>query len=228
MSRQPAQSTPPATTTATAAPAPAPAAAQSAAEQANAPAAEMVTIRKDQLEQLLGLAQRMDEMQQQLDAAKRVPPVQITREQAHSADLPIRQLRPIDEGRVEEVIVSTEKVLDLDYAAQLAFNEEPVEILLHRGQEKYAPELYDFSIQGRTWWVRVETRTVVPRKVVEVIARAQPYDVTTETSQIANLDANAPVINRVHRTQRARFAFAVLRDPNPRGAAWLAKVMRES
>lgn len=150
--------------------------------------------------------------------------------ETHSADLPITQPPPIldTSERDPEVIVTTEAVMTGDYAATLAFMEEPVDILLHRGREKHAPTMYDFHINGRPIWVRVDTVTTIPRKYLEVIARSQPFEVETEVDKNEGKGENAPVVNTIKRHQSARYPFTVVKDSNPRGAAWLAKVMRES
>jgi hypothetical protein len=150
--------------------------------------------------------------------------------EVHSPDLPITQPAPIlDTGeRDREVIVTTEAVASNDYVAELAFMEEPVTILLHRGREKHAPTMYDFSIGGRAIWIRVDTPTTIARKYLEVIARSQPFEVETEVDKNEGKGENAPVINAIRRHQSSRYPFTVVRDENPRGSAWLAKVMRES
>lgn len=150
--------------------------------------------------------------------------------ETHSADLPITQPKPIldTQARDREVIVTTEADLTDDYAKELAFNEEPVTILLHRGREKHAPTMYDFSIEGKTIWIRVDTPTTIRRKYLEVIARSQPFEVETDVDMNEGKGENAPVLNNIRRHQSSRYPFTVVKDDNPRGPAWLARVMRES
>jgi hypothetical protein len=161
----------------------------------------------------------------------RVPPVvSNSAREVHSADLPINQPKVIVDSsdRDPEIIVSTETIVNGDYAKELAFMEEPVDVLLHKGREKHAPTMYDFSIDGKAIWIRVDTPTTIKRKYLEVLARSQPFEVTTETDRNEGKGENAPVINEIHRHQSNRFPFTVIKDANPRGGAWLAKVMRES
>lgn len=150
--------------------------------------------------------------------------------EVHSPELPITQPPPITGkgDRDPEVIVATEAVFTGGYADELKFMEEPVDILLHRGREKHAPTMYDFSINGRAIWIRVDTVTTIPRKYLEVIARSQPFEVQTEVDMNEGKGENAPVINNIRRHQSSRYPFTVVKDSNPRGPAWLTKVMRES
>ena len=166
----------------------------------------------------------------------RVAPVAPTRTatEIHSPELATRTLEslvsngadPLD--RDDEVIVASPEVFNDGYASELAFMEEPVTIILHRRREKFAPAMYDFSVQGRPIWIHVDRETTIPRKYLEVIARSQPYDVTTEVKKNEDQGDNAVVQNIVHRHPSAGHPFTVIKDPNPRGPAWLAKVMRES
>jgi hypothetical protein len=162
--------------------------------------------------------------------ARTAPVTSSSAHEIHSPELPITQPRPILDGedRRPEVIVTTDAVITDDYAAALAFMEEPVDILLHRGREKHAPTMYDFSIDGRAIWIRVDTPTTIKRKYLEIIARAQPFDVETEVDKNEGKGDNAPVLNNIRRHQSSRYPFTVVKDSNPRGPAWLAQVMRES
>lgn len=161
---------------------------------------------------------------------QRVPPVALRGREIESADLEGGERPPIDDAEdlASDIIVTDEAKLAKDYADELAFMAEPVEILLHRGREKFSPNVHDFYVNGKALWVPVETPTWVPRCYVEVMARAQPYDVRTEVIKNEDKGPDAPVTNRVHRSQSSLHHFSVLNDRNPRGAAWLAKVMRES
>lgn len=159
------------------------------------------------------------------------PATSSSAKEIHSPELPITQPPVItaEPGeRDPEVIVATDAVFTGGYAAELAFMEEPVRILLHRGREKFAPPMYDFSIDGRAIWIRVDTPTTIKRKYLEVIARSQPFEVETDVNTNEHMGEQAVVQNLIKRHQSARYPFTVIEDKNPRGAAWLAKVMRES
>lgn len=160
----------------------------------------------------------------------RTAPTSLPGPELHSADLPITQPPALEdlEDREIEVVKAVDPIAMDSYAAELAFMEEPVTVLLHRQREKNSPAIFDFTVQGRPIWVAVDTPTVIQRKYLEVIARSQPYDVTTEVNKNEDKGENAVVQNFVHRHKSGHYPFSVVEDKNPRGAAWLAKVVRES
>lgn len=153
-----------------------------------------------------------------------------TNKEIHTPDMPVRQPPNIvlpDEGELDRVadrIIPVDTMPDVSYVDELAFMEERVTIRLHRTQEKNAPSFYDFYVNGRCEWVPVEQNYTLARKYVEVIARTQPYSVETKTGS-ANDERPA---NEIVRHQSSKHPFSVIRDPNPRGADWLMKVMAES
>lgn len=108
-------------------------------------------------------------------------------------------------------------------AERLAFMEEPIVIRLEPSHERNAPKTAQVSVNGDTKWVPVGVPVMLRRKHVEVLARAQPFGVQTETGTA--MEANPH--NRVVKTPYRRHPFTVLRDDNPRGAAWLNKVTYE-
>ena len=148
-----------------------------------------------------------------------------------NTDMPVRAVDALEVDSLAQlqpdIISSTETLSARDYFAELAFMEEKLEIYLHRGRDKHSPQFESFTVNGRTAWVQVETRTMLARKYVEVMARSQPMDVRTRSHKLED-SPEAHCVNETVRTQFANFAFSVMRDPNPMGGAWLAKVMRES
>jgi hypothetical protein len=175
-----------------------------------------------------------DPIAQAAQVAARVAPV-ISRSarELHSDDLPITQppelaanLMPDD--READVIVATDAVLHGGYAQELAFMEEMVTIVLYKKREKFAPNVYDFHVNGKGVRIWCDTPTRIQRKFLEVIARAQPYDVTTNYNKNEDKGEQAVCENFTHRHQSAAYPFTVVEDKNPRGSAWLMKVMRES
>ena len=154
----------------------------------------------------------------------------MSRKEIHTPDMQVRQPPVIalpDEGSLDRVAEQIVPVVDMpptDYVDELAFMEERITIRLHRTQEKNAPNFYDFYVNGRCEWVPVEQNYTLARKYVEVIARTQPYNVETKTG--TPMDERPA--NEIVRHQSSKHPFSVIRDPNPRGAEWLMKVMAES
>lgn len=143
-----------------------------------------------------------------------------------SDDLPIRDVPALDtDDRSDDIIVASADMIAKDYADELAFMEEEVVIILNRGREKHAPLFEQVGVNGKIIWIKVDEPTRVRRKYLEVLARSMPMDITTVSGESAGDELT---FNRVERHLSANFSFSVLRDPNPKGADWLAKVRRES
>lgn len=149
-------------------------------------------------------------------------PVMAPRAEKHSEDFAKRDIPIVDAAgtRETEIITSPEPNPQADYLAELKFMEEPVTIVLGRSSEKFAPQMHCFRVNGVARWIRVGIPTTIPRKYVEVIARAQPYSVETEV-----IKHEAHEENKVIRTASGKYPFSVVRDDNPRGFDWLSKIL---
>ena len=148
-----------------------------------------------------------------------------TRREVNSDDLPIRDVPSLDtEDRGADIILTDAERFTKTYLDELAFMEEYVEVYLNRGREKHAPLFEQVGVNGQIIWIQVETPTRIKRKYLEVLARSMPMDVNTKSGEDSS---DALTFNKVDRSLSANFSFSVV-DPNPRGAAWLAKVRRES
>lgn len=151
-----------------------------------------------------------------------------TAREYHSADMPTRALEPIVEASDLEgqVIVADEHALqEKDYFDELAFMKEKVTVVLNRGREKNAPTFEQFGVNGRLIWIQCNVPTLIERSYLEVMARSQPIAIRTESGESPGDELT---FNRVNRDQTPNFSFSVINDPNPKGPAWLAKVIRES
>lgn len=156
-------------------------------------------------------------------------PVRRSRREAHTADMEVGQRPDIfipDTGplvREPESIEPVETPIGSDYAAELAFMEEPVKIRIEPLPEKFSPPAVDVYVNGQAVWIPVGREFVVKRKFVEALARSKPTDVSTAHEDATVDNPN----NRVIRTTRSKYPFSVIRDDNPRGYAWLTKLMAE-
>ena len=141
-----------------------------------------------------------------------------------SDDLPIRELPEFDTDE-RDVIVATPEMLNKEYADELAFMEDVLTIYLNRGREKHAPKFEQVGVNGQIIWIQVETPTRIKRKFLEVLARSMPMDIRTQSGKAPGDELT---FNKVERSLSANFSYQILRDDNPKGPAWLAKVRRES
>ena len=148
-----------------------------------------------------------------------------TKREVHSDDLPIRDVPTLDtDDRGADIILTDAERFTKSYLDELAFMEEYVEVYLNRGREKHAPLFEQVGVNGQIIWIQVETPTRIKRKYLEVLARSMPMDVRTQSGEDSS---DAITFNKVERSLSSNFSFSVT-DPNPKGAAWLAKVRRES
>lgn len=123
--------------------------------------------------------------------------------------------------RPDREIVTADGV-DMDYAAQLAFNEEMVDVIVHESTEPNAQQLVDVYVNGtpqRFWRGKVQT---VKRKYVEVLARAKQTGIKTTVDM-----SNGEPVNRIQRHTALRYPFSIQHDPNPKGHAWLRGILAQ-
>ena len=136
--------------------------------------------------------------------------------------------------RTPEIIVSETPLLKNDLAA-LAFNEEPMTILIHRSNEKFSPRCTDLiAIQGvkaemlfRNGWVPMGylprgQAFVTKRKYVEALAGAKMDTIHTSVEDMPGGETR----NLVDRIVSATCTFSVIEDKNPLGAEWLARILQ--
>lgn len=157
-----------------------------------------------------------------------------------TADVPIDQKTPLldDGSNREPEIVKAENMPSDDYAADLAFNEEPVTILINPSTEKNAARHVPVWVNGKgceVWnnringWIEMAYIPVgqpltIKRKYLEVLARAKKDEVTTKHNDVGS----EYIDNQVERTTSAVANISVMADKNPRGAAWFAELVRRN
>lgn len=140
-----------------------------------------------------------------------------------------------DREDLDNVVVA-ERPLEQDYAAAIAFLEEPVTILISRppvvGDEK-PPTVVDIWCNGRGAEVLINGRFVptgaIPigfpvttkRKYVEILARSKINNVRTISEKI---DQNSER-NDIEITTSSKMVFTVVEDKSPKGREWLARIM---
>jgi hypothetical protein len=109
-----------------------------------------------------------------------------------------------------------------DYAAQLAFMEEKLDVIVHESTDKNADPIVDVYVNGVPQrFIRGQVQTV-RRKFVEVLANARETSIQTK-----NLTGNdGEVMQRINKHTALRYPFSVSNDPSgPRGAVWLKQVL---
>lgn len=103
-----------------------------------------------------------------------------------------------------------------EYARELAFMEEPVEINIHESADPNAEPIVDLYCNGIAQRVIRGVPITVKRKYVQVLTMARHTAMSTDTRV-----EGENVVNRVNRRTALRYPFSVIRDDNPRGRDWL-------
>lgn len=107
-----------------------------------------------------------------------------------------------------------------DYAAELAFMEEPVEVIVHESNDPNAEPLVDLYCNGVPQrLIRGEPQTI-KRKYVQILADARQVSMNTVTRKDGE-----NVINRINKHSALRYPFSVQLDRNPKGREWLKKIL---
>lgn len=153
-------------------------------------------------------------------ATKRIDTTDLDVGQATHIDIPGEGLLDRSQLREEGVEIVPGIGMD-DYAKELAFMEELVDVEVHESTDPNASPIEDVYCNGVVQrFVRGQVQTV-KRKYVQVLAGARQVAMRTETK----VDGEG-VVNRLHKHSALRYPFSVMRDDNPRGRAWLKRALQ--
>jgi hypothetical protein len=123
-----------------------------------------------------------------------------------------------------KVEIDGAQVVDPKWVEQMHFNEERVTILVHEATDPRHPEpcisLWNSGVHQLI--IRGEPQ-VVKRKFVEILARSRPVGYGNE--EYVKEDGTRDV--RWPKRIAFKYPFSVIKDDNPRGAAWLRKIVTE-
>ncbi len=106
-------------------------------------------------------------------------------------------------------------------ADELAFLEEPVDIIVHEDSNKFAEPIVQVSVNGRNqFFIRGQVQTV-RRKFVECLAKARPsaFDNVEYTKPNGERDFMYPSRSSL------KYPFSVVFDTNPKGRDWLKGIL---
>lgn len=149
----------------------------------------------------------------------------------NAAELPINQGRAAQVGEIRSTMGAGYEEIDVveGYSdAELrkimedeSFMNEPVTVRIATTTDKNAPPMAMPQVNGVNQPIFRGVPTTVKRKYVEALARAR------ETSYQQQADPNSPDKIDMVPTTVLSFPFEILRDNNPKGRAWLEKVLAE-
>lgn len=174
-------------------------------------------------------------MQTQDNAPRRGRPAR----EVHTDDMQLAQKDDLivdPEGDIDRgaglALMTDDQLRDENYMRELAFNEEPVTIIINAQSRADSPMTHipcwvqgkaaEVWVEGR-WisagWLPIETELTVKRKYVEVLARAKPEDVTTHHSD--RPDAGVPVVIRRHAV--SAYPMTIIND-SAEGVRWMQNI----
>lgn len=111
----------------------------------------------------------------------------------------------------------------MDKANELAFMEEMVEVVVSQTTDKNAERFPHVAVNGVNQYFVRGDKMKVRRKFIEALARAKK----TAVSTVAGKDQDGADTMNIAQSTGLRYPFSVVHDPNPRGHAWLEKVLAE-
>lgn len=103
------------------------------------------------------------------------------------------------------------------------FMNEPVEIYVHPVSDENAPPYVILNCNGTNQPVARGVNQVVKRKFVEILARMKETKYSQQPANPYEPD-NRPLVGR----QGMCYPFDMVSDRNPKGRAWLNKIMAEA
>lgn len=117
-----------------------------------------------------------------------------------------------------------------DKAELLSFMEEPVGVMIHESTDPNGEPFVYCAVNGvgampkNNPWIPRGKPVTIKRKHVERLARAKRVGVRTDEV----MDAHGARTTAVRKTSGLAYPFSITHDPNPRGPAWLSRVLAEA
>ena len=165
-------------------------------------------------------------------------PVRRARRETSTADTPIQQMQPSEDGEGGldpfELEPADEAALKQEYLEALKFMDEPVKIIISQGTERGAPLTVDCWVNGRgaeiwlngKWavsgWLPVNMEIITKRKYLENLLRSKP----TSYQTVVGKPGDEVIRNASVPTTTLRNQISLLEDKNPLGRAWFQSVVQ--
>ena len=126
----------------------------------------------------------------------------------------------VEEKRIEPV----DSPMESERAQLLAFMEEQVTIQLHDPQDNNPEPIVPVGVNGKVLYLQRGQQHTLPRKYIEVLARARRVNYRTEEGRAA--DGSMTTVLKT--TTTMQYPFTVIHDPSgDKGIEWLKRIMSE-
>lgn len=136
-------------------------------------------------------------------------------------DIPAEGNIYLGDIRDESIAVVSAAGFD-DYAKELAFMEELVDVEVHDSTDQNSEPIVDVYVNGVVQRFARGQVQRVKRKYVQVLATARPESIKTETRVHGDT-----TVNRVTKHSALRYPFTVTEDTK-QGREWLRKVLNQA
>lgn len=103
------------------------------------------------------------------------------------------------------------------------FMEMGVVISVNETTDDNAPPLVGVGVNGDVRWLPRGPKIRLPRKFLEVLAKAQERKIKSER----NPDPGAEEGMNIKKRNAQAYSFSVIHDPHPKGRAWLERITRQ-
>jgi hypothetical protein len=170
----------------------------------------------------------------------------MARREVNTADIKIAQQAPINlaiadtsADRPSEIIKGDGAMAKKDFD-ELAFNEEPVTIVIEQSSEKNSPHSYYCAVNGKgaevlingRWcelaWLPVGQALTIKRKYVGVLLRAKTTRVETIVPNAGDSDLEKFPGGKLMRFTSGLCTFSIVQDKNERGADWAMSLRQQN
>ena len=125
--------------------------------------------------------------------------------------------------RNDQELEVSDKPMSANEFDELSFMEEKVEVMVHESTDPNAENPVHLGCNGVNQYVLRGQPIVVRRKFVEILARAK--QTAMKTAEVRGYDGELQT--QVQKSSALRYPFSIIRDENPKGAAWLRGVLSE-
>ena len=109
-----------------------------------------------------------------------------------------------------------------ELAKTTAFYEDEVEVVISDTDAPNAEQIIQLSVNGTNQFLIRGVPQIIKRKFVEVLAHAQPENLSTPEF----IDPNGNRATKVVKTRGLKYPFRVLRDSSPDGRRWLESILK--
>lgn len=122
-----------------------------------------------------------------------------------------------------EIVRAPKSSLDSKHAAELAFNEQLVEVIVHESTDLNAENPVFTSCNGVSQYFFRGQPTRVKRKYVAILAAAKEHSVST----FEHTEADGTRAIGVRKVANVKYPFSVIHDPaGKQGSDWLRSLLR--